>query len=182
MGLVISQFMKMLYAKKQTRILIVGLDGAGKTTILHKLKLGEVVITTPASGFNVETVEYKNVIFTAWDVGGPDKIRALWRQYYQNTEGIVFVVDSIDRERISKAKDELHRLLSEDELRDAPLVVFANKHDLPRAMSVSEITDKLGLHSLRQGRWYIHSSSATNGHGLFEGMDWLSSVIASKAK
>ncbi|KAF8017362.1 hypothetical protein BT93_H2530 [Corymbia citriodora subsp. variegata] len=181
MGLVLSRFMRTPSAKKQTRILILGLDGVGKTTILHQLKLGEVVTTTPATGFTVETVEYKNVIFIAWDVGGPDKIRPLWRQYYQNAEGLVFVVDSIDRERISKARDELHRLLSEDELRNVALVVFANKHDLPNAMGVSEITDKLGLHTLQQGRWYIHSSCATKDKGLFEGMDWLSSIIASKA-
>ncbi|KAA3476251.1 ADP-ribosylation factor 2 [Gossypium australe] len=105
------------------------------------------------SGFNVETVEYKNVSFTVWDVGGQDKIRPLWRHYFQNTQGLIFVVDSNDRERVSEARDELHRMLSEDELRDATLLVFANKQDLPNAMTVSEITDKLGLHSLRQRRW-----------------------------
>ena len=76
------------------RILMVGLDAAGKTTILYQLKIGEIVKTTPTIGFNVETLDYKNRNFTVWDVGGTDKIRALWKHYYQNTDGLIFVVDS----------------------------------------------------------------------------------------
>ena len=78
-------------------------------------------------GFNVETVEYKNISFTVWDVGGQDKIRPLWRHYFQNTQGLIFVVDSNDRERVGEARDELHRMLQEDELRDAVILIFANK-------------------------------------------------------
>ena len=124
-----------------------------------------------ATGFNVETVEYKNIQFTVWDVGGQDKIRPLWRHYFQNTQGIIFVVDSNDRDRVVEAREELQRMLNEDELRDALLLVFANKQDLPvridydlsyheapayrtqNAMNAAEITDKLGLHSLRQRAW-----------------------------
>ena len=83
------------------------------------------------TGFNVETVEYKNIQFTVWDVGGQDKIRPLCRHYFQNTQGIIFVVDSNDRDRIVEAREELQRMLNEDELRDALLLVFANKQDLP---------------------------------------------------
>ncbi|XP_021854642.1 ADP-ribosylation factor 1 [Spinacia oleracea] len=181
MGATLSRLIKMMFAKKEMRILMVGLDAAGKTTILYKLKLGEVVTTIPTIGFNVETVDYKNVGFTVWDVGGQDKIRPLWRYYYQNTQGLIFTVDSNDRERIAEARDELHRMLNEDELRDATLLVFANKQDLPNAMTVAEITDKLGLHSLRQRRWYIQAACATSGEGLYEGLDWLSSNISIKA-
>ncbi|KAB5556983.1 hypothetical protein DKX38_007892 [Salix brachista] len=181
MGMAISRLVKLLFARKEMRILMVGLDAAGKTTILYKLKLGEIVTTIPTIGFNVETVEYKNVSFTVWDVGGQDKIRPLWRHYFQNTQGLIFVIDSNDRDRVTEARDELHRMLSEDELRDATLLIFANKQDLPNAMSVSEITDKLGLHSLRQRRWYIQAACATSGQGLYEGLDWLSSNISSKA-
>ena len=97
---------------------MVGLDAAGKTTILYKLKLGEIVTTIPTIGFNVESVEYKNISFTVWDVGGQDKIRPLWRHYYANTQGVIFVVDSNDRDRVGEARDELHRMLNEDELRE----------------------------------------------------------------
>ncbi|KAK4857201.1 hypothetical protein QYF36_025599 [Acer negundo] len=143
--------------------------------------VGEIVTTIPTIGFNVETVEYKNISFTVWDVGGQDKIRPLWRHYFQNTQGLIFVVDSNDRDRVVEARDELHRMLNEDELREAVLLVFANKQDLPNAMNAAEITDKLGLHSLRQRHWYIQSTCATSGEGLYEGLDWLSNNIASKA-
>jgi len=156
---------------------MVGLDAAGKTTILYKLKLGEIVTTIPTIGFNVETVEYKNINFTVWDVGGQDKIRPLWRHYFQNTQGLIFVVDSNDRERVKEARAELEKMLSEDELRDAALLVFANKQDLPNAMSVAELTDKLGLHSLKR-KWFIQAACATTGDGLYEGLDWLSNSLS----
>ena len=159
------------------RILMIGLDAAGKTTVLYKLKLGEIVTTIPTIGFNVETVKYKNINFTVWDVGGQDKIRALWRHYYNNTEGVIFVVDSNDRERINEAALELQKVLREDELRNATLLVLANKQDLPNAMSVAEVTDKLGLHSLRSRQWYIQAACATSGDGLYEGLDWLSQAL-----
>jgi len=155
---------------------MVGLDAAGKTTILYKLKLGEIVTTIPTIGFNVETVQYKKINFTVWDVGGQDKIRPLWRHYYQNTQGLIFVVDSNDRDRIGEAAEELQKMLREEELRDAHLLVFANKQDLPSAMSVSEMTDKLGLQNLGGRKWYIQSTCATSGDGLYEGLDWLASM------
>lgn len=162
-----------MFGSKEMRILMVGLDAAGKTTILYKLKLGEVVTTIPTIGFNVETVEYKNISFTVWDVGGQDKIRPLWRHYFQNTQGVIFVVDSNDRERVGEAQDELHKMLQEDELRDAVILVLANKQDLPHAMTVAEITDKLNLHEIRSRRWFIQATCASTGDGLYEGLDWL---------
>merc|ERR1712032_656424 len=162
------------------RILMVGLDAAGKTTILYKLKLGEIVTTIPTIGFNVETVEYKNISFTVWDVGGQDKIRPLWRHYYQNTQGLIFVVDSNDRDRMGDEKEELNKMLNEDEMRDAVLLVFANKQDLPNAMAAAEVTEKVGLHGLRNRQWYIQSACATTGDGLYEGLDWLSRTLSAK--
>ncbi|KAE9539472.1 hypothetical protein AGLY_004724 [Aphis glycines] len=173
MGNVFANLFKNLFGKKEMRILMVGLDAAGKTTILYKLKLGEIVTTIPTIGFNVETVEYKNISFTVWDVGGQDKIRPLWRHYFQNTQAL----DSNDKERIFEAKEELMRMLGEDELRDAVLLIFANKQDLPNAMNASEITDKLSLHTLRNRNWYIQATCATSGDGLYEGLDWLSNQL-----
>lgn len=172
-----SRIFASFLGKKEMRILMVGLDAAGKTTILYKLKLGEIVTTIPTIGFNVETVEYGNIQFTVWDVGGQDKIRPLWRHYFQNTQGIIFVVDSNDRDRIIEAREELQRMLNEDELRNAVLLIFANKQDLPNAMNAAEITDKLGLHSMRQRQWFIQSTCATSGDGLYEGLDWLSGAL-----
>ena len=106
---------------------MLGLDAAGKTTILYKLKLGEVVSSTPTIGFNKETVEYKNIKFIVWDLGGHDKNRLLWKQYYLNTQVLIFVVDSRDKDRMDEAKEELHKILSEEEMKEAALLVFANK-------------------------------------------------------
>jgi len=177
MGLIFSNLFKDFFGKKEMRILMVGLDAAGKTSVLYKLKLGEIITTIPTIGFNVETVEYKNVAFTVWDVGGQHKIRPLWRHYFQNTQGLIFIIDSNDRERIGEAREELMKMLVEDELRDAVLLIFANKQDLPNAMNPAEMTDKLGLHSLRNRSWYIQATCANTGDGLYEGLDWLTTQL-----
>ena len=101
----------------------------------------------------------------------------MWRHFFQNTSAIIFVVDSNDRDRIDQARDELNKMLGEDELHDVLLLVFANKQDLPNAMTAAEITEKLGLHSLRNRQWYIQSTCATIGDGLYEGLDWLSNTF-----
>lgn len=155
----------------------VGLDAAGKTTILYKLKLGEVVTTIPTIGFNVESVSYKNIDFTVWDVGGQDKLRPLWRYYFENTQGVIYVVDSNDRQRFPEAREELHKMLNEDALRDAVLLVFANKQDLPNAAAPSEIVGQLGLPELCGREWFIIASCATNSTGLYEGLDWLAGKL-----
>ncbi|XP_062843260.1 ADP-ribosylation factor 4-like [Trichomycterus rosablanca] len=180
MGNFFSYVLSRLIEKRPVRLLMVGLDAAGKTTVLYKLKLGEVVSTIPTLGFNVETVEYKNISFTVWDVGGQDVIRRLWRHYYQNTMGLIFVVDSNDRKRIEEASMELHKMLEEDALRDAVLLVLANKQDLPQAMPVHEMTEKLGLHAMKGRAWYVQSTCAVNGAGLYEGLDWMSNEISKR--
>merc|ERR1712109_300692 len=164
------------------RILMVGLDAAGKTTILYRLRLGEVVTTIPTIGFNVETVEYNNLSFTVWDVGGQEKIRPLWRHYYNGSNGLIYVVDSNDRDRVEDAREELSKILNEDEMRDAALLVFANKQDLPNSMTAAEVTEKLELHNMRNRQWFIQSACAITGDGLYEGLDWLSRVLSSSRK
>ncbi|XP_019634360.1 PREDICTED: E3 ubiquitin-protein ligase TRIM23-like [Branchiostoma belcheri] len=137
--------------KMEMRVVTLGLDESGKTAILFKLKQDEFMQTIPTIGFNVETVEYKNLKFTIWDVGGKPKLRPLWKHYYLNTQAVIFVVDSVDCARIDEAYDELSKLLAEKELREAVLLVFANKQDLPNALPIEEITDKLSLHKLCWG-------------------------------
>merc|ERR1712166_933613 len=180
MGLAFTKIWQRMVGKTEMRILMVGLDAAGKTTILYKLKLGEVVTTIPTIGFNVEEVQYKNINFTVWDVGGQDKIRKLWRYYYQNTQGLIFVVDSNDRDRIEDAREELAKMLDEDEMRDAVVLVYANKQDLPNAMTAAEITEKMGLQNMRNRQWFIQSACATTGDGLYEGLDWMSRTLSSR--
>jgi small GTP-binding protein len=184
MGKLFSKLLEKLYSKTPMRIVMIGLDAAGKTTVLYKLKLGEVLCTIPTIGFNVESVQYRNVEFTVWDIGGQQRIRALWHHYYQNTQGIIFVVDSNDRERIDQstetdtsAQEELHNLLANDLLRDAVLLVIANKQDLPNAMSVNEVSQRLELNKVTNRKWFVQGACATTGDGLFEGLDWLCSAL-----
>ena len=179
MGVLLGKALSRLFGKKEARILMVGLDAAGKTTILYKLKLGEVITTIPTIGFNVETIEYKNISFTVWDIGGQDIIRLLWKHYYQNTQGIIFVVDSTDEERFETVKLELNRMIVDEDLQDACLLVLANKCDLSNAIRPSALAEKIGLHSLKN-KWHIQSTCATTGDGLYEGLEWLSKNLSYK--
>merc|ERR1719150_2701528 len=107
---------------------MVGLDAAGKTTILYEIKYGQVITTIPTLGFNVKTVEYKNLRMTVWDVGGQQEIRKLWRHYTTGVQGVIFVVDSSDHDRIDEARDELHALLRDEDLEWLHSAVKGRKH------------------------------------------------------
>lgn len=180
MGSLFSRIFSGLFGAKETRILILGLDGAGKTTILYRLQVGEVVTTIPTIGFNVETVTYKNLKFQVWDLGGQTSIRPYWRCYYANTDAVIYVVDSQDRERIGISKQELVAMLEEEELRKAVLVVLANKQDMDEAMSATDVSNALGLSALKTRSWSIFKTSAIKGEGLDEAMDWLVDALKTK--
>jgi len=174
----------------KARLLMLGLDAAGKTTIIYKLRLGEVITTIPTIGFNVENVESGNINITAWDVGGPDKIRPLWRHYYQNTNIFVFVIDSNDKERLYEAANELSKALDEDELKDAVVLIIANKQDLPNAMTPYQMAVELGLRRgknstcvdisdlLENRYWCIQPCCAITGDGLYEAFDWACQALS----
>nr|ACO14774.1 GTP-binding ADP-ribosylation factor homolog 1 protein [Caligus clemensi] len=176
MGGVFSYF-KGLFGSKELRILILGLDGAGKTTLLYRLQVGEVVNTIPTIGFNVEQVVYDNIKFQVWDLGGQTSIRPYWRCYYSNTDAIIYVVDSADRDRIGISKEELLSMLEEEELSDAILLVMANKQDIPGAMSPAEVHSALGLASLKNRTFQIFKTSIIQNDGLDESMKWLTNVL-----
>ncbi|POS85647.1 ARF/SAR superfamily, partial [Erysiphe pulchra] len=187
-----SKLSSLVWSKKEIRILILGLvnkdqsflfeatnlltlsqDNAGKTTLLYRLKIGEVVTTIPTIGFNVESITFKNLNFNVWDLGGQTSIRPYWRCYYSNTAAVIFVIDSTDIDRLGTASDELAAMLNEDELKDAALLVFANKQDQPGAKGAGEISEALRLGELRDRNWSIVACSAVDGSGVDEGMDWL---------
>ncbi|CAI5480806.1 unnamed protein product, partial [Closterium sp. Yama58-4] len=180
-GAAIIALLSSLFGEREARILVLGLDNAGKTTILYRLQVGEVVSTIPTIGFNVETVQYKNIKFQVWDLGGQTSIRPYWRCYYPNTQAVIYVVDSTDVDRIGTSKEEFHAILDEEELKEAVVLVYANKQDLPGAMSEVEVSDALGLHKIKSRPWAIYKTSAVKGDGLFEGLDWLSETLKSKA-
>ena len=180
MGFLFSKLFSILINKKDVRILMVGLDGAGKTSILYQLKMAELVRTIPTIGFNVEQLDYKGLKFTIWDVGGQDKIRILWKHYYQNTDGLIFVVDCNDEERFEKANEVLKLMLTNEELENACLLVLANKQDINGAISPVELTKILDMGNLKNRKWLVQGSSAVSGQGLKEGFDWLAKILLKK--
>ncbi|XP_069004311.1 ADP-ribosylation factor-like protein 14 [Embiotoca jacksoni] len=158
--------------QKQAQVLMLGLDGSGKTTLLYKLKYNESVVTVPTVGFNVETLETDRSSpgLTVWDVGGQRRMRPHWRHHYADTAGLVFVVDSWDQPRLVEARKELHRVLRYESLRGVPVVILANKQDLPAALSPEALCLNLDLRRLCDGRaWFIQPCSATTGMGLEQG-------------
>eukprot|EP01100_Stratorugosa_tubuloviscum_P012539 TRINITY_DN5993_c0_g2_i1.p1 TRINITY_DN5993_c0_g2~~TRINITY_DN5993_c0_g2_i1.p1 ORF type:complete len:179 (+),score=72.71 TRINITY_DN5993_c0_g2_i1:58-594(+) len=177
MGLSLARLLASYWSNTEYRILMLGLDCAGKTTTLYKLKVGGEVVTIPTLGFNVETLKYGSITVTVWDVGGQAKIRELWKHYYTGTNGIIFVVDSCDRERVEEARQELFGLMNEPELQNAALLIFANKQDLPNALPTAELVELFQLKQLNK-RFYIQSSCAITGEGLYEGLDWLAKAIS----
>uniref|UniRef100_A0A9J7ZP33 ADP-ribosylation factor-like protein 14 n=2 Tax=Cyprinus carpio TaxID=7962 RepID=A0A9J7ZP33_CYPCA len=160
--------------KPEARILLLGLDGAGKSTLLYKLKYNEDFHTVPTVGFNVEMIEAKKnrdkITLTVWDIGGQIKMRTHWRNFYQDTAGIVFVVDSSDIKRLDEAKSVLEQTLKSDHLRGLPVVVLANKQDIVGAAMVTEITEQFNLiKSCSDRDWFIQPCSALTGAGLVDG-------------
>ncbi|KAL5973956.1 Arf GTPase arf1 [Asimina triloba] len=186
MGILFTKMLSSLFGNKEARILVLGLDNAGKTTIL-------------SIGFNVETLQYNNIKFQVWDLGGQTSIRQLkakitmpasdssavpamvkgyrmpyWRCYFPNTQAIIYVVDSSDTDRLVTAKDEFQAILEEEELKGAVVLVYANKEvpDLPGALDAAAVTEALELHKIKNRQWAIFRTSAIKGEGIFEGLDW----------
>jgi len=174
MGQVVSFFKDLLASFKEQRILLVGLDNAGKTTLLYKLKLGDNVQTVPTIGFNVETIQYKNLDFLIWDVGGQDTVRSLWRHYYSGVTAIIFMVDASDERRLPEAATELKHMLADELLQKAKFLIFANKQDISEALSSAEVTKRLDIGEFKQSL-LVQGCSGLTGNGIGEGLEWIAS-------
>lgn len=180
MGLTFSSFYEWAFGTGQYKLVMVGLDNAGKSTILYRLHLGDVISTHPTVGSNVEEVTHRNLNFQVWDLGGQDKLRKVWSTYYCGAHAVILVVDSTDRERLATVKEEMASITAHEDLQKAALLVLANKQDVEGAMTAVEITEKLKLHSNKGHAWQIQPCSAINGKGLYEGMDWLAHTLRNK--
>ncbi|XP_063784165.1 LOW QUALITY PROTEIN: ADP-ribosylation factor-like protein 4A [Pseudophryne corroboree] len=157
-------------------IAILGLDCAGKTTVLYRLQFNEFVNTVPTKGFNTEKIKVplssKTVTFHFWDVGGQDKLQPLWKSYTRCTDGIVFVVDSVDAERMEEAKTEMYKITKNSENQGVPVLIVANKQDLRNSLSLSEIEKLLALNELSSSTpWHLQPTCAIIGDGLREGIE-----------
>ncbi|KAI1287979.1 ADP-ribosylation factor-like protein 3 [Halotydeus destructor] len=182
MGL-LSLFKKFKTAQeREIRILLLGLDNAGKTTILRKLASEDVTQITPTQGFNIKSVQTTGFKLNVWDIGGQRKIRPYWRNYFDNTDVLIYVIDSSDRKRFEETSVELAELLSEEKLNGTPLLVYANKQDLFNAAPAAELAEGLTLPTIRDRAWQIQACSAVSGEGLKDGLDWACKEIKPKAK
>lgn len=169
-------------SKPQVQVLLLGLDNAGKSTLLYKLKHNTSVSTVPTIGFNVEMLEARKnrrkIAITIWDVGGQGNMRDHWPNFYQNAGAIVFVVDSADQERLNEARRELERTLRNDELRGRPLILLANKQDVNGALNVTEMKDRFNMRKICQERdCFVQPCSASTGFGVEEAFKRVVQVV-----
>uniref|UniRef100_A0A452J1N5 ADP-ribosylation factor-like protein 3 n=1 Tax=Gopherus agassizii TaxID=38772 RepID=A0A452J1N5_9SAUR len=151
---------------QEVRILLLGLDNAGKTTLLKQLASEDISHITPTQGFNIKSVQSQGFKLNVWDIGGQRKIRPYWRNYFENTDVLIYVIDSADRKRFEETGQELAELLDEEKLSGVPVLIFANKQDLLTAAPASEIAEGLNLHTIRDRIWQIQSCSALTGEGV----------------
>lgn len=162
---------------------VIGLDSAGKTALLYRLKLHEFVNTIPTRGFNMERLKISGCSYQVWDVGGQEKLRPLWKSYTRRTDGLVFVVDAADPERMEEARLELHKMARSQENQGVPILVLANKQDLPGAMSAIQVDKALFLHELSPSTLHhTQGCSAVDGGGLLLGLEILHHMILRKQK
>lgn len=168
---------------KEIRMLMVGLDGAGKTTILNDLRELGTLKTIPTNGLNVDTLEFdklhKGINFTIFDTESLDA-KIVWKQYYKNTDVLIFVIDSNDSKRLNDASETLNYILGEEELKDTIILVMANKQDIDGSLSPNKINDKLRLDRHRGKNWLIQGTSFRTGQGIKEGFDWIANTLCKK--
>ena len=157
----------------ESRILMLGLDNAGKTTILKQMAQEDISNIAPTQGFNVKSMVKDNVKLNVWDIGGQKTIREYWSNYFQSADALVYVIDSSDKRRLEESGQELKDLLADEQLPAIPLLIFANKQDIDLAASAEDITEQLTLNTIADRTWTIQACSAVENNGLEEGMQWL---------
>jgi len=157
----------------ELRILLLGLDNAGKTTLLKVLASEDISHITPTQGFNIKSVQSKGFKLNVWDIGGQRRIRPYWKNYFENTDLLIYVIDSSDRKRFEETGEELTELLEEEKLAGVPVLIFANKQDLLSAAKASDIAKEMNLNSIRDREWQIQACSAVSGEGVKDGVEWM---------
>jgi ADP-ribosylation factor-like protein 8 len=169
------EWFKSLFWKQEMELTLVGLQNSGKTTLVNVIASGQFKEDMiPTVGFNMKKVTKGNVTIKLWDIGGQPRFRSMWERYCRGVNAIVYVVDSADREKFETTKKELHELIAKPPLANIPLLVLANKNDLPDAASDQEIIETLGLKEIKDGREVCcYSISAKNNVNIDKTLEWL---------
>jgi len=155
-------------------ITIIGLQNSGKTTLLNLLSDGDFISDTiPTVGFNFRKVIRGNVTLKCWDLGGQPRFRSMWDRYCRGVNAIVFVIDSSDHDKIATSATELHNLLSKPALDLIPLLVLANKRDVPKALTVDEVIEQIRLDSIKGREVSCYSISAKDNVNIEPIISWL---------
>jgi len=165
---------------RELRLLLLGLDNAGKTTLLKTLASEDITQITPTQGFNIKSVSCEGFKLHVWDIGGQRKIRPYWRNYFDHTDVLLYVIDSADRKRMEETGLELAEILEEEKLAGVSVLILANKQDLFNAAPASEIAECLQLHTIRDRAWQVQACSATTGEGVQDGLNWVCKNIKKK--
>lgn len=182
MGFFISKVIDFFSRSKNNfKIIILGIQNAGKTTILYRLSIGQLIKTTPTIGSNVEEISYNNVKFQAWDLGGQESMRSVWDVYFLNTDAVIYVIDSNDVDNYDESRTQFLKLLQNDNLKSAVILIFANKQDIITSKRVEELIQIYNLDKIKDHIWHIQSCSAETGEGLINGIKWLSDQLVAKS-
>ncbi|EPY54200.1 ADP-ribosylation factor Alp41 [Schizosaccharomyces cryophilus OY26] len=163
--------------EKEARVLLLGLDNAGKTTILKRLLNENISTVSPTFGFQIRTINVEGLHLTVWDIGGQKTLRSFWKNYFESTEAIIWVIDSLDESRLQECKYQLHELLLEEKLLNISLLILANKSDAAGSLNAKKIEQLLHLDVLKSQHYGIFSVSAITGDGIQEAMYWLASDL-----
>jgi len=177
MGFIFSKILDFFSRSRSNfKIIILGIQNAGKTTILYRLSLGQLVQTTPTIGSNVEEISYNNVKLQAWDLGGQESTRSVWDVYFVNTDAIIYVIDAHET-NFEESKNQFYKLLENEALKNTVILIYANKQDLSGAKNINEIIQIYELDKIKDHIWYVQPCSAQTGEGLVTGMKWLSDQL-----
>ncbi|KAL6338486.1 hypothetical protein AAG906_020580 [Vitis piasezkii] len=175
---------KYLFSKAEFHVLILGIDKAGKTTLLEKLKALYSNLEglppdriLPTVGLNIGRVELSNTKLVFWDLGGQPGLRSIWEKYYEEAHAVVYVIDASCPSRFEDSKSALEKILRHEDLQGAPLLILANKQDLGDAASSEEIARYLDLKKLDERVYMVEAVSAYDGMGIKESVDWLVEVM-----
>ena len=159
--------------KKEPVILILGLDNAGKTTLLNYLTNANNQKTQPTKGVNGISIQSCGINLNVYDIGGQKAIREYWKYYYEDVDSLIYVIDANDEERIEECNESFQELLKEEKLKKIPVLVYANKADLKTCLGPDQIIEKLKLNDITGRDWSIFSCSALTGDNVIDGMKWV---------